>query len=69
MNEGRMTNKDGFYSMHTEVITEFSVNPSANANTDTLKIIREILATHRRGPNSHKFSVTSKKSKRQADED
>jgi len=64
-----MTNKDGFYSMHTEVISEFSLNPSANADSDALKIIREILATFKRAPHSHKVSVTSKKSKRQVDED
>ena len=64
MNEGRMTNKNGCYSMHSEVISEFSMNPSANAD-DALKIIKEVLHMQKkRGENyGHKFSVSSKKSK------
>jgi hypothetical protein len=65
MNEGRMTNKNGFYSMHGEVISEFAKNPSANAD-DALKIIKEVQSMQKKGGGQsfgHKVSTSSKKSK------
>jgi hypothetical protein len=42
MNQGRMSNKNGFYSMHEEVLSEFSKNPSANSDK-VVKIIKDVM--------------------------
>jgi hypothetical protein len=61
MNQGRMTNKNGYHSMHDEVLTEFSKNPSANSDA-AVKIIKEIVKKSKNHVN--KTSVHRKKLKK-----
>jgi hypothetical protein len=37
MNEGRMTNKEGFYTMHPEVIIEFNKNHGSDESLEVIK--------------------------------